>query len=341
MFTNKDPRWISNPISAFNEFVESDEYLYLGKRRPAGASTGRPHPLRKKSITVLCAMFGKFVRFVQEQGVTLDKVDAGHITAFLDRHTRVSAKRTGTSRIRVKYVQVLDRVFQHIGANPNPARAKALDNYAKPGAGGINAAREALTEEQAAAFMAALPGGPTASWKRRRDGAMLALILGAGLLPSEAISLETGDIAVIPATGDVRINVRQAAAGNMSGDHVTILHDFARPVVLAWVEERKGMRITGRYGRSLFPAREDGGRLNKATLYRHAQETFARANLPVSHQGCRTLRNSFIERELAGGTALETLQQYLGLHETKSVALYQDRTAARRRARRVAAPKMA
>lgn len=325
--------WKQDPVKAFEEFVWSYEYLDLGHRVGGRHPDGTPLPIRPSSAKVLITMFGKFARFMREQNIHIKQVDQGHIESFLNQNISKSPKRTGNSRIRVKYLQILDRVFTHVGVDDkiNPARQTTIDFGDDINKKGANSAREALTDEQMEAFIAALPGGSTATWRERRDGAMLAVILGGGLLPSEAIALECKDVSVRPATGEVYVQVRSSAIGQMSPDHETRLLEFARPVLLEWVEERKRMRIPGQAKRYLFPAHDGGGLLNKATLYRHARACFERAGIAVRRHGCRTLRNTFIERELASGTEPAVLQEYLGLHEIKSVEQYADVLTAKRR----------
>jgi integrase/recombinase XerD len=96
----------------------------------------------------------------------------------------------------------------------------------------------------------------------------------------------------------VPVSISPASAGGTVRPHQTQLPPFAVPEVLAWLRERRAIRIPGEL---LFPATLDGGRLNKATVYRQVKATFARAGIKPSHQGGRTLRNSFAARELKAG----------------------------------------
>jgi site-specific recombinase XerD len=179
--------------------------------------------------------------------------------------------------------------------------------------------------------MAALPvANPTAAgWKRRRDRAMQALMLGAGLTVAEAMHLKMRDIGAAGQDGSVPVTVRPESAHSTTREHRTLLRPFAAQEVLRWLEERKELAIPGQL---LFPAALSGGKpLDKATVYRQVRKTFERAGLEMPRSGGRTLRNTFAVRELEKGSA-ESVGELLGLERTRSTEYYMN--AARRRGRR-------
>ena len=120
-------------------------------------------------------------------------------------------------------------------------------------------------------------------------------------------------------TGSMPISVSPASAGGTVRPHQTQLRPFAVPEVVAWIRERRTLRIPGEL---LFPATLDGGRLDKATVYRQVKATFARAGIEVSRQGGRTLRNSFAARELKAGGAIELVGEFMGHRRRRSTEHY-------------------
>jgi integrase/recombinase XerD len=319
------------PLQAFADFVTSDQYQRLGRRAASiDLKTGKPYDMAPSSIKVLAAMFARFLRHIEAEGVSITEVTSDHLVSFLNGKSRACDARYLTSRIRVKYLQLLERVFAHLCLQPNPAHHAGFSLIDTPHGTGQNLERQALTEEQAEQFITALPGGPLTHWKKRRDSAMLAIIMGGGLLPSETLVLRPSHVRLDRQTGKVSVLVKKQLS-SLKAEHTTVLHRFAVPIVLDWVAEHRARKLPGT---RLFPPRErlrtPDERLDPATLYSCARRTFERAGLTVGHFGCRTLRNTFIERELAAGTSPDVLQGYLGLQEIDSVHLYDDHANAKR-----------
>ncbi|TFW01520.1 site-specific integrase [Oxalobacteraceae bacterium OM1] len=328
----KKPDWRNAPQLAFAQFVSSEAYLKAGRRAPAtNPQTGAIYPLRDNSKRVLSAMFNAVCAYLIERGLTFDTVNSAHIGEFLNRRT--PGRRGPYSRVRVKYLALLERVFAHLEVNPNPAGHASLEAFRTPGATGRNLERQALTAAQVAAFLANLPGQtPTDDWRAQRDGALLALILGAGLLPSEAVTLHTTSVALKPGQTRVSVKVKRAATGNRADDHEALLQPVVVDIVLGWVQRRREL-ATYLPGKFLFPASPGRGvsTMSVSAVYRATAAVFERAQIPVKRLGPRTLRNTYIETELGNGTPPEVVQQYVGLAELKSIEAYLDGGKAKRR----------
>jgi integrase/recombinase XerD len=88
---------------------------------------------------------------------------------------------------------------------------------------------------------------------------------------------------------------------------------------MSWMKERIALDIPGPL---LFPATLNGGRLDKATVYRQVKATFARAGIEVSRQGGRTLRNTFAVRELKAGGGIELVGEFMGHRKRRSTEHY-------------------
>jgi site-specific recombinase XerD len=231
---------------------------------------------------------------------------------------------------------MLDRVFSHLGVTPNPARSATIQLYHGRQLG-KDSPKEFLDSAEQALFWAALPACapwvPNESpkeWKKRRDRAMFALMLGAGLTVSEVICLYRVNIGQQAPDGSVPVtvwapNVDGAPAREGTGfTHVTLLRPFAVKEVMNWLAERDEKYPAGS-GRA-FPAgisEEQVDQLvDKSTLYRHVKATLSAAGVDAERQGGRTLRNTFAREEFTRGTPIDTLREYLGLSKRDSIDPY-------------------
>lgn len=127
--------WLSQPQKAFDSFVQTPEFLELGRRLPAMDAVGEvdhPRPMRKSTVNTYRAMFGNFLNWVDKhaQQIVFLEVTSDHIHGFLeDRQDDNKDKRKLNSTIRIRYLRILERVFAHLKIDPNPARHAAFDVY--------------------------------------------------------------------------------------------------------------------------------------------------------------------------------------------------------------------
>lgn len=321
--------WDLAPLEAFQAFVRTEAFVSLG-RRPRGlqGSSGESaRPMRASAMTVYIAMFGKFLRYLD--GKPLRAVSPGDIVRFLDGGE--AAKGEGNTKplslIRVRYLRLLERVYAHIAMEPNPATIATVELF-NSASTGRDKSKVALTLEQQALFIRNLPlatpykgHGSFEGWKKRRDRAMQAIMLGAGLKVSEVVGLYIENIGEIDINGSVPISISPASVDGNGANHRTQLRPFAVDIVMDWVMERKQMSLATKL---LFPASlTDLKPLNKATVYRQVTATFERAGIETTHSGGRTLRNSFAFRELQKENAsVELVGQFLGLKKQASAQKY-------------------
>lgn len=338
--------WRTDPLVAFESFVLSPEFQLLGRRHATSTKTAAPVPMRATSARIYVLMFGKFIRWLSERNIILLDVTNTDILAFLEHGSNEADQAEGAtptkdlnSSIRVRYLRLFERVFQHLDVHPNPARHAAFDIY-KSGnktLRGQDLDKVTLTQAEQDAFMLALPTAPAVpaappasargnqtaapprGWKRRRDRAMQAMMLGAGLKVSEVIGIVTESLGTADAQGSVAVTVSPATTAGTGRWHQTQLRAFAVAEVLAWRNERKALKIPGAL---LFPATLDGGTLDKATVYRQVKATFERAGVAVPRLGGRTLRNSFAVRELQQGASIELVGEFMGHRKRKSTEHY-------------------
>lgn len=331
LFDDEDA-WRREPQKAFDAFVTSPEFLALSRRRAKGGEEVAQHkeqgPIRASTARVYMTMWSKFLRWLAPSKLSVFDVSSDDIMAFLEQHDANGKRVLQGSTIRRQYLTLFERVYAHLKVRPNPATNACFDIFKHRNSGlmGKNAPKATLSEAEQIAFMRALPlptsvddADPTVGWKRRRDRAMQALMLGAGLKVAEVIGIYTDSVGEKDATGSVPITISPAAVGGTIRAHQTQLRPFAAAEVLQWIHERRTLKVPGRL---LFPATLDGGRLDKATVYRQVKATFLRAGIDVSRQGGRTLRNSFAVRELSAGEAIELVGEFLGHRRRRSTELY-------------------
>lgn len=328
--------WETQPTLAFGDFVKSVDFVELGRRPKRVNCEGaavEPSPLSLKSARGYTTMFAKFARWMEKNQRTIRSLEKDDILAFLNtdidpdrRGNKKGGRKELNSDIRSRYLRLLERTFDHIKVDPNPARQAAYALASAPGGFGHDMPKEWLSPEEQDAFMRALADleakaefEPAIAWRRRRDRAMMALMIGAGLTVSEVIELYIENIGQPDNEGSIRVTVFPSAINSEGSMHTTVLRPFAVPYVMSWMKERQEMKLDTQL---VFPGRREGGRVVHATLYRQVRAAFARAGIEVNREGGRTLRNSFAQRELAAGTSLDRLGDYLGLHDRRSVERY-------------------
>lgn len=327
LFDNADI-WRNDPAVAFAAFVNDPEFLRMSHRK----KVGKANPIRSSSAKVYSAMFNRFLRWLADQGGQKGIYDVNDedVMTFLEQRDRDGKRILEGATVRRQYLSLLERVFNHLKLDPNPARHVLFNAVRHRSAGllGQDEPKALLSNDaQCLAFMQALPAVPfgegrsTAGWKKRRDRGMQALMLGAGLKVSQVINLEIDAVGKRDLSGSVPVTVSVKASGGTVRTHQTWLRPYAVEPVLAWVEERKRLGIPGK---RLFPASlvEDRG-LNPASLYRQVKASFARAGIDVQREGGRTLRNSFAVRELNAGSDAELVSEFLGHRELRSLEPYQ------------------
>ncbi len=311
----KASHWQSDPLTAFGGFVSSVDFVELGRRPKKFAQEGDRKPLSRSSIESYTSMFSKYVRWMDAQGLAICNVTHENILAFLDvamEPVKKGRTKDLNSEIRVRYVRMLERVYEHIGARPNPAGKAAHALFSVPGAAGRDSPKVWLSQGQQDNFVDALhhdtaeEDESAKAWRWRRDAAMMALMIGAGLTVTEVIGLYMENIGFPGEDGSVPITVWPTPGSELSRHHTTVLRPFAVSFVTAWLAERKTMSLPNQL---LFPATRLGRRVVPATLYRQVKATFSEAGIAL-------------QREIEAGTSLDRLGEFLGLHDRRSVERY-------------------
>jgi integrase len=327
--------WRQQPLVAGAAFIASAAFVALGQRRPRalGGERAPDQPLKRSSATVYLAMFANLMRWLYGHGKTLFTLTADDLQRFLDQGEEVDGVfvQRLNSAIRLRYLRLVERILLHLQVTPNAAQHACFALYRQRGtrAVGRDAPKAVLDETEQQAFLQALPAipAPTARnaatrWKRRRDRAMQALMLGAGLRVSEVLALRINQVGQPDANGSVPIALDTGAANQVTRPHRTHLRPFAVPDVMDWLAQRLDERDGGKL---LFPAAPGShALLDAATVYRQVKKTFRRAGLDPQRWGGRTLRNSFAVRELEQTGSTELVGELMGHRLQRSTEYYQE-----------------
>lgn len=317
----KPSLWDDNPIKAFDAFVVTLDFAETAKRLPAD---GKVKTVSAQSVAIYKYMFRNFCNWMAEQGKTFSTIDQGDLKRFITRsneHGRVI-----NSKIAYRYLRLLERCYQHLGAAPNPAREAILATERSEFMS--DDPSRALSEDQLRRFFDALPSAPARlrrrtpfdGWKRRRDRAMQLVMALAGLRVSEAIGLlldEVGQQTDID--GAIELTITPSEKHDTSHEHVALLAREGAVELQAWLKERAEMGIPGDF---VFPANVEGRKMIKKTVYMQVRATFERAGIDQSRAGGRTLRNTFAKQKLAEGAPPDELKDTLGLALERSAADY-------------------
>jgi integrase/recombinase XerD len=312
--------WDLDPVASFSNFVRTFDFAETVKRRPA---VGEPKPISDDSAKIYKFMFGKFADWLILERKKLSEVDHTDLRRFVDKAE--NGERDLNSKITYHYLRLLERCFSHLNAQPNPA-SEAINYAVRSNEIARNAPMIALTPEELASFMSALPAVPPgkksqASWKRHRDRAMQILMAMSGLRVAETIGMKIDEVgAQQRLDGSLELNLTPDGKHPTSHEHTAVLRSEGVPELLFWVQERQALKIPGDL---LFPANLTGAPLNKTTVYRQVQATFKRADVRVARAGGRTLRNTFALQHVQDGTPTSELASMLGLAEERSAAAYQ------------------
>lgn len=269
-------------------------------------------------------MFRNFCNWMVKQGKSFSTVDQADIRRFINRADEHG--RAINSKIAHRYLRLLERCYQHLEAEPNPAREAILATG--PSEYMRDEPTRALSEDQLRRFFDALPSAPARlrrvtpfdGWKRRRDRAMQVVIALAGLKVSEAIGLLLGEVGQqIDLEGAIELRITPSQKHETSHEHATNLPQEGAVELQAWLKERAAMGIPGEF---VFPANVEGRKMIKKTVYMQVRATFERAGIDLSRAGGRTLRNTFAQRKLAEGAAPDELKDTLGLALERSAEDY-------------------
>ncbi|HJV52251.1 MAG TPA: tyrosine-type recombinase/integrase [Noviherbaspirillum sp.] len=301
--TDASTLWLNAPHAAFEQWQRSiphaEGFLYA-----------------ERSVRQHCAMWRRFVQYLDAHALDVRSVQAGQLAYFLDglQSKHGSAAKDATRR---RYLKLLGAVFEHLvktGVRRDGNPCAALFKHYRPAP---EKSPGALASQEDEKFVAAVLAQEPRSWREARDQAMLVLIIGSGLYASEVISLELDQVIL-----DAEPPYIQVAAHGKVPERKAPIVPFARAPLRKWLELRATLPLAQE--RAVFVSGK-GGRMLPATLYRKVQAVLKSADAalrPRGGFGPQVLRNSFLMRQLSKDKPADVVQQWAGHVELKSTLRY-------------------
>ncbi|KVF02778.1 integrase [Burkholderia vietnamiensis] len=279
--------WIVSPDTAFDAWLAMQEY-------------------RRSSADVYRAQWGAFLAWLRANQKNLATVDTASIANFVGE---LPIRKTQ----RMRYLRLIERVLDHIRqtelASTNPARFIAQDGEATWRHARDNEPTGFLTPAERAKLLAHLfsPIGVSGSayWKERRDRALVAAFLGAGVKTGEARVLTISCIN----TSGTSLHIPSTHPDFARETH---LASFAIALLEAWLVERKRQNIAGDL---VFPASHAGRPMHKATMLRAIDAIVESAGLASSRTARaspQTLRNTYAAELFEHDVPPERVGKWLG-----------------------------
>lgn len=315
-----------------DELFDAD--LAAWYRQPERAFDGwlARHGFRAGTAVVYRAMWGKLLRWSGEQGVPPLKWSAAQIGSFLDAQDL-------HKRHRYRYARLIERIFHHLATleqnlhNPASQAVKAhlADGENDPTAFLLPGERDLLVARILAPAVAETANGgkagngakteisPTA-WKRARDVALLAVLLGGGLKVAEARALRIDAIDGVEGGDAVEkgaMAIRMVRPDNGRA-YVVPLFGFAHAPLRHWLEVRQAAASLGDL---VFPAMANGRPMHAASIYRRIEILLEEAGVLAGRSeraSPQTLRNTCGAMHFDAGTTPAAVAQLLGMRDLES-----------------------
>lgn len=287
LFDRRTSDWIAAPEAAFDAWLAMQDY-------------------RQSSADVYRAQWGAFLTWLRSRHKNLATVDTPAIADFVGE---LPIKKTQ----RVRYLRLIERVLDHIRrselASTNPARFIAQDGEADWRKARDNEPTGFLTPAERAKLLTYLFSpisvSGSAQWKERRDRALVAAFLGAGIKTGEARVLTMS--CVRPGSASLTI-----PSTHPDFTRETHLASFAITLFDAWLAERRQQEIPGDL---VFPASHAGRPMHKATMLRAIDAIVEAADIAASRTARaspQTLRNTYAAELFENDVQPEQVGQWLG-----------------------------
>ncbi|REE94164.1 phage integrase family protein [Cupriavidus plantarum] len=287
------------------------------------------HGFRHGTAVVYRSMWGKLLRWSGEQGLAPLTWSAAQIGEFLD------AQKLHKSH-RYRYARLIERVFQHLSLARqdlvNPAsiavRTKLADGendptaFLLPGERDLLVARVLAPAAEDALAARQAPGQPSrispTQWKRARDVALVAVLLGAGLKVAEIRALRLDAIYGLDDRDDHGVPALRMVRADNGRAYTATLFGFAHAPLRHWLALRAA---AGTLGDLVFPALASGRPMHAASVYRRVEMLLDEAGVLAGRSeraSPQTLRNTCGAMHFDAGVPPAAVAQMLGMRDLES-----------------------
>lgn len=291
MIINKPTLWLMDPHLAFSTLLESSEYS-------------------ERSVRVYTAVFNKFMRFLDDNAVSLKDVSIADFATFFTKE-KISQKGQHT------YIIVFKRVFDQmtdegvmVGDNP----AADYNRQVKSRRRGRAKKRlpTVLTDKETENLMEAL-NGLNPSFSDQREKTMILLMLATGIRCSECAELKV--VAV-----DLGTNPKIRVIGKGNKERAIPLTD----AIARELEHYQQLRLNGRIPGEYFFANRKGQAPSPSAVYRMVNRNIKLAGINKERRtGPHILRHTFGTRQFAAGIPPAVVKLWMGHSSLATTLIYE------------------
>lgn len=270
--------------------------------------------LSRETGRVYLSMWSNFTRWRRARRLLLREVEDFHLKVFLDELGLVKHH-------RYRYIRLIERIYDRLAElSPgltNPGRQAAIKRIGA----GMNAPSMRLSVEQRNVLIEFLvrhymgegvpSKGKNTPWRVRRDFAIAAVMVGAGMKVGEI--REASVNCVMPEGDAIEVSDEKGRW------HRARVLPFARPILAGWLAYRAETETAGV---RLFPSSVKGESMDHTTLYRRAHKLIEMAGVSLdSREAPTTLRNTYAAILFDQGESDEAVARYLGLSPGSSARI--------------------
>jgi site-specific recombinase XerD len=295
--------------------------------------------LSEQSVKTFQTMFDKVVtNLFKVHGATLIDCTTEQVKSAVAANGRRGehlAKPASAETTR-RYYKLMTDVFEHMihaGLRTNNPSRVLLEEATASMTFEVDDVASSFTEADEKKFLESLSvyvHEKPQEWTRRRDRAMLMLMLGAGLKPSETIRLQLGQVERRNLDGSATPSITvKVSANGIQQSRIVPVDEFAAPAIEEWLHLRATIRADHlQLNDLLFPSLTGADPIRTNTVYgvMVAVLNVEKAAVKVlpweKSKGTNTLRNTYCIRHLANGTPPETLAERMGYRAVESLDRY-------------------
>ncbi|WP_250475147.1 site-specific integrase [Caballeronia sp. GAFFF1] len=283
-------QWLSDPEEAYAQWQREEA---TGADRRAFAD---------QSIVQHRSMFSRFNDYLIAHRQSVATFGADHLEGFFTDLARNCAPGTTT---RLRYLKLIDRFTRHLVnmelRADNPAAAM-LNNESWPE---DEPTPIYLSAEDDARLQDLIASAKPESFKQLRNLAIVALLLGSGVIAAELRQLRVDDL---DADND-RPTIFVDKHGPRIARRVPI-DAFAVDVLRAYADGRRSILCATQW---LFITTAAGKPMQPDTMLKCVRSALHAANLSAADESPRLLRNTFGRRHLISGKSNEQVSSLMGL----------------------------
>jgi site-specific recombinase XerD len=295
--------------------------------------------LSEQSVKTFQTMFDKVVaNLFKVHGATLIECTTEQVKSAVAANGRRGehlAKPASAETTR-RYYKLMTDVFEHMihaGLRTNNPSRVLLEEATASMTFEVDDVASSFTEADEKKFLESLSvyvHEKPQEWTRRRDRAMLMLMLGAGLKPSETIRLQLGQVERRNLDGSAMpaITVKVSTNG-IQQSRIVPVDEFAVPAIEEWLHLRATIRTDHLQPDDLlFPPLTGADPIRTNTVYGvmvavlNVEKEAVKVLPWEKSKGTNTLRNTYCIRHLANGTPPETLAERMGYRAVESLDRY-------------------